>query len=133
MSAPPTLELAIAAVTPSLNAIANRRQPWSYPRLRAKWDTLLEDALWLAAGEGRLAAWPMPPAGRVRVTIERASPQRIDPDNVVGGVKPVLDGLRSLGVLADDSPDAIELVVRAVKGPTPATRIVLELLEDPAP
>ncbi len=49
----------------------------------------------------------------------------MDPDNLVGGVKPVLDGLVRAGIIPDDNPDQIRLYVSQVKGEGMAVRITI--------
>lgn len=52
-------------------------------------------------------------AGRCRVIVESHRARLCDPDNLY--VKPLLDAMRYNGLIADDSPDHIELVTRQVK------------------
>lgn len=71
------------------------------------------------------------PLNRAHVAIERRSRGQMDPDNLYGAVKPVIDALRYAGILLDDSPDHLELAVtqvRSFKDP-PRTRIVIQPLE----
>lgn len=128
--------LQIPFATPSLNELANRRTRFAYKVQRARWMKRVSDA-WLEekARRGRgPAIWIKPPRCRVRVTIERFGRMEdaLDPDNFRGGLKPVLDALRRLELLDDDTPKAIELQELQPKNPhrfPPMwTRITLERL-----
>lgn len=52
-----------------------------------------------------------------RITVRITSFRRrlLDPDNLVGGAKYLVDGLRYAGLIPGDRPDQIELQVRQVK------------------
>lgn len=133
-----TLVLRIPWPTPSLNELANRRSPFAYRVQRARWmkrvnDAYLEEKALRGPGP---AIWVKPPACRVRVTIERygRTAHALDHDNLVGGFKPVLDALRHLQLLDNDTHGAIDLVARQAKSPYghPAmwTQITLERLDE---
>jgi len=51
------------------------------------------------------------PFQKARITIDRRGRRELDPDNLYGCVKPVLDALRYAHVLVDDSPAHLELEV----------------------
>ena len=51
------------------------------------------------------------PFAKAKVSIDRRSRGRLDPDNLVSSMKPVIDALRHARVLADDTVDHIELTV----------------------
>lgn len=106
-------------VTPKLNR--SLRQHWS--RRRRETLTL---AWQVRVALGR-AAPPPEPYARALVTIERRTAgQQPDPDGLIGGVKGLLDTLLpfdaerrayGLGLIRDDSPAHLELVVRGVRVP----------------
>lgn len=131
------LVLRIPWATPSLNEVANRRSRFAYRATRARWMKRVSDA-WLDAkaewGRGR-AVWPRPPHGRVRVTVERfgRTEHALDADNMMGGLKPVLDALRALQLVDDDRHAAIDLVALQPRNPYRSplmwTQITLERLE----
>lgn len=54
-------------------------------------------------------------AGRTRVSIESRRCRLCDPDNL--SVKAILDAMRYEGLILDDSPDHIELVVKQTRVP----------------
>jgi len=114
------IELTLNEATPSLNKMLRRH--WSVDRkLKAKWARLV----WVALRSKYLG--PMHPFPRARVTITRTSPRMLDADNATGGCKPIIDCLRQLSLIVDDSPEHIELIVRQEKGKA-ATRIQIEPL-----
>ena len=47
-----------------------------------------------------------------RVTLTRIGARRLDADNLVGSMKPVIDGLVRAGLARDDTPDAITVEYR---------------------
>jgi hypothetical protein len=55
--------------------------------------------------------------GRFRVSIQRRGQKLLDKDNLYGSAKFVCDGLRYLGLIPSDAPDAIDLDVTQVKTP----------------
>ncbi len=71
------------------------------------------------------------PYERAKVTIHRQSRGELDPDNLIGSVKVILDSLRYAHVLVDDSPKHLELVVTQSRDHrvTPFTRIQIQPLE----
>ena len=62
------------------------------------------------------------------VTILIEHKRLYDADNAVSGCKPVLDTLKKLGLIYDDSLRFMELDVRQVKGKRKQTTIELEPL-----
>jgi hypothetical protein len=115
-----TLVLTVFRATPSLNEFANLRRShaWRYRDLRRIWDRAIGDALLEArAAYRKPLTWPRPPEARVTVRVTRFAPahHHLDPDNLTGGLKPLLDALKGHQVIADDTPKAIELeAVQAV-------------------
>jgi hypothetical protein len=109
-------------VTPLLN-VTLRTHFRDAKRLQARMSGLLR-----MASQGRRPATPLQ---RARVTIERRSTGTPDQDNLVGGVKQLVDvllvpqvlGVRGrkvrhalgLSFVVDDAPAHLELVVRSVK------------------
>lgn len=49
---------------------------------------------------------------RARLRITRFGHRLLDPDNLQGGVKPLVDCIKEVGLIWDDSPDWLELDVR---------------------
>lgn len=52
---------------------------------------------------------------RARLRITRFGCRLLDPDNLQGGVKPLVDCIKESGLIWDDSPDWLELDVRQQK------------------
>ena len=48
------------------------------------------------------------PMTNASLTIERLGIRELDRDNLVGGMKPIIDNLVKLGFLVDDTPDVIQ-------------------------
>lgn len=68
-------------------------------------------------------------AGKRRVTVLRCGRKMLDIDNAIGGLKPILDGMRKLELLVDDDRHNLELVMlqQQVKSAKDVhTRITLE-------
>jgi len=51
----------------------------------------------------------VPATTRRRVTIRVYRPRRFDPDNAIGGLKVLLDAMRDVGLLKNDSPKWLDL------------------------
>lgn len=64
----------------------------------------------LAANQGKREG-----AGRVKVSIIRRSTKLLDKDNLYGSVKFLCDALRHEGVIRNDDPESIDLVVTQEK------------------
>lgn len=109
------IEFTLAAPTPSLNQTL-KMHPQVKKRQRTGW-------AWEIAGT-LLGRRPAQPLARARLTIWRHSVGTLDQDNAVGGAKGLVDVLKpmhptqnpcGLGIIADDSPEHLELVVHQVK------------------
>lgn len=117
-----TYELRIEEASPTANKYA-----YSHWRVRhgdkKRWAQLLS----VEAATKRI-----PEATGPRVlTIERHGKRRLDPDNLIGGAKGMIDELRRLGLLLDDDDTSLQLVARNVKllkGEKPYTILRIEEL-----
>jgi len=115
------IELTIPQATPSLNPMlgqfwANRvkqRRQWQWLVRAAR----LEAKVFLSA--------PLP---RAKVIITRHGRRVLDQDNLYGGTKMLTDSLVREGLLADDSPDHIELTVQQQVTKSPRTVVRIEAL-----
>ena len=58
-----------------------------------------------------------PPGASARVTIERVSPRLLDRDNLYGGAKLLIDAMKRLDLIRDDSDRWVDLVVTQARGP----------------
>ena len=89
------------------------------------------DEVALVTPEGREHQGPVRTDGRitVRITIARCKP--CDPDNAIGGIKPLIDALRHSGLIPEDSNEAIRLEVEQVKAGKKAEENVSVTLQYP--
>lgn len=86
---------------PSLSQNVYQRMHWSQQK-RHKDDLflLLKSSLQLRGGEKVLP----PRFTVVEIQITRYGAKKLDQGNLVGGCKPLLDALKDLGAITDDSP-----------------------------
>lgn len=116
------IELTIPEATPSLNRMLGIH--WAKKaRMRKRWGWLVRAA--------RLEAkvhldTPLP---RAKVTVTRHGRRICDPDNLIGGTKMLTDSLVKEGILENDTPVHIELVVNQQKTTSPRTVVRIEALE----
>lgn len=114
-------EYSIPAVPDSLNKYMGRDNMWEYRQQKPVWEQLV-----------CVYCRPLPrkPIEKAVVTLifHFTTRQRHDPDNYVGGAKPLMDGLVRAGVIVDDSFDCIEL--RARQGEVDAKGRVDVRIED---
>lgn len=66
-------------------------------------------------------------AGRAVVRITRCGVRLLDADNLCGGVKYLLDACRYEGLIPEDNPEAICLIVRQRKVKMKETGTILEI------
>lgn len=110
----------IPEATPSLNKYAFSHWRVQY-RDKQRWEMLL---LVASREVGATKA-----TGKRCVKIERHGRRMLDVDNLYGGVKPVLDGMRKLHLILDDDHTMLELRcenVPLLKGEKPYTCIIVE-------
>ena len=96
------------------------RMHWA---VRKKWKQTYSDAVWQHT---ELWIKHLDPC---HIKIERLFTGRqkaMDPDNLVGSVKFLLDGMRSCGVISDDNPECISLEVHQRRTDTKAIRVTIE-------
>lgn len=67
-------------------------------------------------------------AGLVEVRITRLGIRLLDADNLCGGVKFLLDACRYEGLIPEDNPQAISLIVRQRKVKKAETGTILEII-----
>lgn len=115
-------ELNIPETAPSPNRVmrlhwAQRKKLWD------RWGRFI----WAAVlQQGQL---PQAPPERARVTITRHGVKALDPDNLVGAHKPVIDALTRNRLIADDSAAHIELhVSEGKRTKEPYTLVLVESL-----
>lgn len=76
--------------------------------------------------------YPQANGRRMRVTITSYRPRKLDSDNMNGGCKKLLDAMKTLGMIVDDSPKWIEAEFRQEKiaGQFSHVKIELEPIEE---
>jgi len=65
-------------------------------------------------------------SGKVFLKITGYRPRLLDHDNFIGGCKGVLDAMKRLGIILDDSPDFIEVQYEQRKVKNAETKTVFE-------
>lgn len=98
-------EYEIPFLPSSLNEFMGRNNEWEYRAQKREWEQLV-----------CVYCRPRPskPIDRaiVTLTFHFKTKARHDPDNYIGGAKPLMDGLVRSGIIKDDSFSCIELVAR---------------------
>lgn len=92
-------------------------------RHRARNNRLWQDEIHAATFRSK----PARPYARARVHIDRRSPGELDPDNLTGAVKPILDALRYAGILLDDTPKHLVLEVTQTRSHKLPARTLIEI------
>ena len=120
----------IEAATPSLNQFTYAKSPFVQAKAKKEW-------YWLIRGAPGILDVPkvFPGKGFKRhLCIERHGKRPLDPDNLIGGCKCcVIDNLRKMALLVDDSDEWLELEainVSLATGEKPHTILVLRDLND---
>lgn len=115
---PGIVVLNIPKASPSLNATT--RAHWMvYYRQKKLWERLI----WIAKVEARVFSDPL--FERAAITITRYGKRQLDPDNLVGGVKVLVDALKAVRIITDDSPDHIRLTVdQHAKADAPESTVI---------
>jgi hypothetical protein len=103
------ITITVPLVPPSLNVLRRKyRNCFVYKKLRTDW----EHSLKYAVGSANVVKWLNVQAkhNRMRVKVTIFHGNQYDPDNLVACLKPVLDSLRNIGFIQDDSEKWLELV-----------------------
>lgn len=118
--------LTIPEAPPSPNVMRRWfRTPHRYRRLRDEWQLSLLAAASLEERNVLRAAASARTRIHVDIVIEHR--QTFDTDNLYGAVKTVLDALRNIGFVFDDSPASLALKVEQVRAHAPRTVLHLWL------
>ena len=98
-------------VPPSHNELRRKyRHPLAYMRLRKLWEHNL--AYGVLCARHRRELMDLAKLGqRMRVEVTVFNNKILDDDNISAGLKPVLDGLKNIGYIQDDSPPFLELAL----------------------
>lgn len=101
------MKITVPMVPPSPNQLRRTyRHYQAYKRLRDGW----QRTIWALKGSSA-SSWESNPRGKVLVRIHIEHGRLFDPDNLVGACKPVLDSLKNLCFIRDDSTEFLELKV----------------------
>ena len=116
----------IPALTPSENKlIKGRTNRWDYRKLREDWHN------WVKVGCQYIEIPEALPYEKRRVDVVSYRVSLLDRDNLVGGMKPLFDGMVSGGLLFDDGPKYLEKgeidQVRVPKRSLERTEVVLTI------
>lgn len=90
---------------------ANRIMHWT---VKAKWKKAWEEEVWSAVQEHKKELGKIP-YKFAAITIYLYQTRLMDYDGAYSSVKPILDGLRYAGVIIDDSPKYVDLLVKQIK------------------
>ena len=122
------MKLILLSLPPSVNQL--ERMHWA---VRRKMRTRFCRELAWAMIEAQVKP-PIREPDRMRVQIKVYRPRRFDPDNAMGGLKPLIDAMRDLGLLKNDSPKWIDLSLEQyVDGKNPRTEIEMTALRSKVP
>ena len=100
---PREISITIPVPTPSPNEWV--RAHWStYAKIKKTWMSRIHSASIRHCGTGIFGK----PIANASLTIERMGCRELDQDNLVGGMKPIIDNLVKLGFLENDTPDVIQ-------------------------
>ena len=100
------MKITVPMVPPSGNQMRRQyRHPFAYLKLRDSW----QRTIWALAK--RQPAMEVKAAVKLHVEHGRL----YDEDNLIAGCKPILDSLKRLSLIRDDSPEFLELTVTQEK------------------
>ena len=121
----------VPRATPSANQLRRRyRNSFAYKRLQETWQT--EIACKIRPGiRAEIERFVLKEKPKMRVLIQLTKPRLYDLDNFVGGCKPIIDSLRKLGLIHNDSPYWLDLQVEQIQRSKmrPFTRIEISPVE----
>lgn len=117
-----TIEIKLPEATPSLNE--TRKWHWAREhKEKQRWLWMVKSVLGPSVIEASQAK------GSRRLVLERFGVRPVDADNLAGGAKGLIDALKQLGLVRDDSPTFLELEAKngkREKGQAPWTKLTLE-------
>lgn len=100
---------------------SRKLHPQAYKRIRDKYTTLVRI---LASGVPRCK-----PDEVRHVRFTRYGSRELDYDNLVSGMKPLLDAIRIVGLIHDDRPDCVRLNYNQAKSTRKNARTVITICE----
>ena len=126
----PKLGKAIIVIPCAMPSLNQQLRMHHYARMRLKKECVkaVGDALKVS---GYLVMEMIRPSRR-KVTIISYRKRLLDEDNNVGSTKPLLDAVKDMGLIWDDSPKFCELVTRQEKAGEVKTEIQIEVISKPS-
>ena len=116
--------IVIPSITPSNNELIRMHH---FARGRLK-DNLIKQ-LAVAINNSGLQVTQMTAPGKRAVKITSYRKGVLDKDNLVGGMKVLIDAIKDIGLLWDDSPEHMVLIPRQHKDKKTRTEIYIEEME----
>ena len=115
-------KITIPVVTPSLNELLNMNRH-ARTRLKKSYMAHIEGAVY----DMKMTVNKLKRPKRRRLRIWSFRKRLLDPDNFIGGTKPLTDALKELGLIWDDSTKYISLgAEQFIDGYDPRTEIFIE-------
>ena len=113
-----TVEITVT-VTPSLNAVKGR---WGLTNWNKRYQRELRGYQYQAPKK----------RCRMALTITRHGPRFLDRDNMIGGCKSLIDAIRKVGLIVDDSPKWLDVTFLQEKcaGTNKKTTVVVRMCDD---
>lgn len=123
------MQIIVPIIPPSLNVLKRKyRNVHAYANLRKVWEAGIFLSTGSALKSSAIRAM-VKTSKKLKVTIVIQHHGQYDKDNLYGSAKVVLDAMKNIGFLIDDSNDHIDLVVsqvRQIYGGSASTQITLE-------
>jgi hypothetical protein len=116
---------------PSANQLRRKyRNSFAYKQLQETWQTEIACKI-RPALRAQIERFVLKEKPKMRVLIQLTKPRLYDLDNFVGGCKPIIDSLRRLGLIHNDSPHWLDLQVEQIQRSRmrPVTRIEISPVE----
>lgn len=98
--------LEIPVATPSLNETSQAHWIAGY-RLKKRWKKLVRDAFYQSRANSPGSTHDAPPCARVHIV--RYGKKRLDYDNFIGGLKPLIDALKLCALIQDDDVSHVHI------------------------
>ena len=117
--------ISIPVLTPSNNELL-RMHEFQRPRLKINYMKEIQ----VAVSEMGMEIKPLRCPVRRRVEIISFRKRKCDHDNFVGGLKPLIDAIKDLRMIWDDSPEWMELEPSQESCPDPFTEITIQGIQE---
>jgi hypothetical protein len=111
------MKLIIPEIPPSLNK--TQRMHWATQRKLSK--------MWAWLIRSKLPEMHLEPIVKMRVSVTLCHSRFFDKDNAYGACKPLVDGLKTWGLVRDDTAEFLELTVEQEKCPHKQRHTIIDL------